>query len=186
MGAIIFVAFGLVFFFVLPRIGRLETDSPAVKAADLKVPQENAGYVIKGGADIELFLVKARILEINENEYGLPIAVCDAKLLSGGIFHRTETDCLIIANTAHTNDYFKYCLTIRVQGKSAFLSIRYYGESKLTGQMNKAEQRKESQSLSGSLANAMIGVDEAAYQDEYNYYEALNRLFESAFCSKSK
>ena len=52
--------------------------------------------------------------------------------------------------------------------------------------MNKAEQRKESQSLSGSLANAMIGVDEAAYQDEYNYYEALNRLFESAFCSKSK
>ena len=131
MGAIIFVAFGLIFFFVLPRIGRSETDSPAVKAADLKVPQENAGYVIKGGADIELFLVKARILEINENEYGLPIAVCDAKLLSGGIFHRTETDCLIIANTAHTNDYFKYCLTIRVQGKSAFLSIRYYGESKL-------------------------------------------------------
>ncbi len=180
MEAIIFVAFGLVFFFVLPRIGRSETDSPAVKATDLKVPQENAGYVIKDGADIELFMVKARILEINEKEYGLPIAVCDAKLLSGGIFHRTETYCLILTNTEHTNDYFKYCLTLRAQGKSAFLSIYYYGQSRLTGQMNKVEQRKESRSLSGSLANAMFGVDETAFQDEYNYYQALNRLFESA------
>lgn len=186
MGTIIFVAFGLVFFFVLPHIGSSGTLNSVVKASDLKVPQENGGYIIQDGAGIELSAVKARILEVNEKEYGLPITVCDAKLLSGGALRRTEADCLIIANAEHTNDYFKYCLTIRAQGKSAFLSIRYYGESKLTGQMNKAEQRKESLSLSGSLANAMIGVDEAAYQDEYNYYEALNRLFESAFCSKSK
>lgn len=184
MGAFIFIAFGLVFFFVLPHIGNSETLSSVVKASDLKVPQENGGYIIQDGAGIELSAVKARILEVNEKEYGLPITVCDTKLLSGGALRRTETDCLIIANTEHTNDYFKYCLTIRAQGKSAFLSIRYYGESTLTGQMNKAEQRKESQSLSGSLANAVFGVDEAAYQDEYNYYEAINQLFESVFLSK--
>lgn len=151
-----------------------------IKASDLK-PTEKPGYRFRWNeaAVLDLELIKRLILQKNEDEYGLPIEIMEEEIRSGGLFNSSSEACLILINTEHRNDYFKYCLTLRKQGKMATVSLQYYGMSVLTGKARQAEERK--QTLGGMLLNAVAGVNQAAYDAEYEYYEMVENLFQSVF-----
>lgn len=151
-----------------------------IKAKELK-PTGKPGFKVNGpvAENITLELLQDLLIHTNEETYGLPILIEKDQLGSDGLFSGTVQDCLIIKNTDHPTDYFKYCVTLRKQGKMAFIDMQYYGQSELTGKANKAEERKNS--LSGALANAVFGYDEAAYNEEYTYYDMIEDLFQEAF-----
>lgn len=153
-----------------------------IKAKELK-PTGKPGVRLRGeSADVvTLNLLQEMLLKTNEDTFGLPISVREDKLESGGLFSGTIQDCLIITNTEHPGDYFKYCVTLSKQGKIATINMQYYGQSELTGKANKAEERRQGGSLRGALANAVFGFDEAAYAAEYTYYDAVEQLFEDLF-----
>lgn len=112
----------------------------------------------------------------NKEGYGLPIEISVDQVKSGGLLNSTVEDCVIITNTEHPSDYFKYCLTVQKQGRMAYLTIYYYGTSTLTGKANQSEARKGS--LGGMLLNAISGVNQAAYDMEYQYYDMLDTLID--------
>lgn len=151
-----------------------------IKLDELK-PTEKPGYRMRGpvAEAITLPLIKENLTKINDEQFGLPIKVENERIKSGGLFKSTEEECLILTNTSHPNDYFKYCITLSKQGKMATVNMRYYGSSKLTGDMNRAEERGGK--LSGMLMNAIVGVDKAAMQAEYEYYDMLEELFVEVF-----
>ncbi|MBS1402785.1 MAG: hypothetical protein HPZ79_07360 [Oscillospiraceae bacterium] len=153
-----------------------------IKAKELK-PTERTGVRLRGkdAEFITLSILQEMLLKKNEDTFGLPISIRDDKLESGGLFSGTVQDCLIITNTEHPSDYFKYCVTLNKQGKMATIIMQYYGQSELTGKANRAEERKRSGSLRGALANAVLGFDEAAYAAEYEYYDMLEQLFNEIF-----
>ena len=153
-----------------------------IKAKELK-PTERGGVRLRGESAeiITLSLLQEMLVKTNDDTFGFPISVREDKIETGGLFSGTIQDCLIITNTKHPSDYFKYCVTLSKQGKMATINMQYYGQSELTGKANKAEERKQSGSLRGALANAVWGVDEAAYAAEYEYYGMVEQLFEELF-----
>ncbi len=150
-----------------------------IKVSELK-DTGKPGYRISEaqvGGVITLDLLKQLFVKTNDEMYGLPVSVSKDQLKSGGLMNSTIEDCLVITNTAHPTDYFKYCITLKKQGKMAFICLNYYGSSVLTGKMHKADERKKSGSLSGMLLNAISGPNEAAYDEEYNYYDMIENIF---------
>lgn len=123
---------------------------------------------------ISISLIQQLLKQENEEKFGLPIEISVDQVKSGGFFNSTTEDCIVITNKEHVSDYFKYCLTLQRQGKMAYLSIWYYGVSVLTGKANQTEARKGS--LGGMLLNAVSGVNQSAYDAEYQYYDMLDNL----------
>lgn len=152
-----------------------------IKAKDLK-SNDQPGYRFGGEAaqQINISLLKALLEEVNEEKYGLPISVTIDQVTSGGLFNSTVEDCLVITNTEHSG-YFKFVTILRKQGKFATLSWNYYGYSELTYQKAKTESRS---GLGGMLMNAINGVNEQAYIEEYEYYHLLRSIFEEVCAYK--
>lgn len=149
-----------------------------IKATELK-DTGKPGFRIREeqGFCLTLGMIKEKFIEENEKSYGLPIKILDEQVKSGGIFNSSIEDCLIITNIEHVTDYFKYCITLRKQGRIATVQLNYYGMSKLTGKMNAAEERKKNGSLSGMLINAIAGPNKEAVQTEYDYYDMVEQIF---------
>lgn len=152
-----------------------------IKSSELK-PSGKNGYRFSAqtASDLNLDLIRIMLLECNNEQFGLPITVTKEQIKSGNILKSTIEDCLILANTAHQSDYFKYCLTLRKQGKMATVSLQYYGGSVLTAKMEQTQERAH-KGLSGMIGNALFGVDQSAYDAEYEYYAMLEELFQAAF-----
>lgn len=153
-----------------------------IKATELKSTGK-AGIRFRSddAAALNLESVKEMILKNNEESYGLPIQISKEQIKSGNLLKSTIEDCLIITNKEHPGDYFKYCLTLRKQGKMATISFQYYGSSILTGKAQDTEDRKKTGTLGGMLANALFGVDQAAFDAEYEYYAMLDSLLQETF-----
>lgn len=153
-----------------------------IKATDLK-PTDHPGYRFRAedAAILSLGGIRNTLLSKNEETYGLPIKIETNQIKSGGLLKSTIEDCLIITNTEHPTDYFGYCLTLSKQGKMAIVKLQYYGSSVLTGKANQTKEREQKGTLTGMLANAVFGVDQAAYNKEYEYYDALESLFAEIF-----
>lgn len=152
-----------------------------IKATELK-STEKPGIRYRGdmAATLTLGVVKELIERCNEENYGLPIQIRADQIKQGNLLRATIEDCLIVTNTQHSGDYFKYCLTLRKQGKMATLAFQYYGMSVLTGKANETEERKKSGTFSGFLLNKAFGVNQAELDAEYEYYEMLDNLLAEA------
>lgn len=133
-------------------------------------------YSAENAQILSVEVAKKLLEDVNEEKYGLPITVMIDQVKSGGLFNSSVEDCVIIRNNEHSSDYFSYCLTIQKQGKMAYLSVYYYGMSTLTAKRRQSEERKGS--LGGMLMNAISGVDQAAYDAEYQYYDMLDALID--------
>lgn len=149
-----------------------------IKAAELK-DTGKPGYRVKG--DITLKTLKSELKWINQEEYELPIRFYFDQIKSGGLFNSSVDKCLILENWEHPSDYFKYCITIRKQGKLTMVMMNYYGLSKLTGKANWTEARRRNGTLGGIIINAISGVNQADLQEEYDYYGMIEEMFESFF-----
>ena len=133
-------------------------------------------YSAENAQILSVEVAKKLLEDVNEEKYGLPITVMIDQVKSGGLFNSSVEDCVIIRNIEHSSDYFSYCLTIQKQGKMAYLSVYYYGMSTLTAKRRQSEERKGS--LGGMLMNAISGVDQEAYDAEYQYYDMLDALID--------
>ena len=151
-----------------------------IKATELKSTGK-PGYRLRreNASQIDLGFIKSIIQNTNEEEYGLPIEISEDQIKSGSLFNSSIEEYLILTNVNHRDDYFKYCLTLRKQGKMATVNLQYYGSSVLTAKAQQTEERKNS--LGGMLLNVVSGVNQAAYDAEYEYYEMLENLFQDAF-----
>ena len=148
-----------------------------ISASILKPIEKPAFYIREENGPITLEVIKRVFEDINNDNYGLPINITYDQVKSGGFFNSSVEDCLIITNTLHPNDYFKYCITIRKQRKIATVTMTYWGTSSLTAQKNKQEERNQSGSLGGMLLNLVSGVNENDYNAEYQYYDMLEQMF---------
>ncbi|MBQ6718418.1 MAG: hypothetical protein IJN22_05925 [Clostridia bacterium] len=148
-----------------------------ISASILKPIEKPAFYIREENGPITLEVIKRVFEDTNNDNYGLPINITYDQVKSGGFFNSSVEDCLIITNTLHPNDYFKYCITIRKQGKIATVTMTYWGTSSLTAQKNKQEERNQSGSLGGMLLNLVSGVNENDYNAEYQYYDMLEQMF---------
>lgn len=152
-----------------------------IYASELK-PIEKPNYRIReDDTPITLAGIKSYFESYNNENYGLPIRISFDQIKSGGLFNSTLEDCLSIINVQHENDYFKYCLTLRKQGRIAMVAMTYYGQSALTGQKNKQQEREQNGSLGGILMNLFSSVDETQYAAEYDYYDMLEEMFSEMF-----
>lgn len=139
------------------------------------------GYRInegKLGVTLTYDLLKKQLEKINEDTYGLPISITEDQVKSGGVFNSSVDECLVITNNEHPTDYFKYCITMRRQGKIATVIMNVFGTSKLTYKQSRAEERKKSGSISGMIMNAFLGPNETDVKNEYDYYDMIENLFD--------
>ena len=123
-------------------------------------------------AAISVDLIQQLLEIINRQSYELPIDISVDQVKSGGLFNSSVEDCVIITNTEHPMDYFKYCLILQKQGKMAYLRKWYYGNSTLT--------RKSAQNGGRGGFLGFGGVNQAAFDAEYNYYDMLDELIQEA------
>lgn len=148
-----------------------------IKAELLK--DTGKGWRING--EVSLNMIGQRIQMINSVEYGAPIRLYGDQIRSGGLLNYSIENCLIIENIRYPKDYFRFCITTRRQGKQTLILMYYYGWSSLTVKAHQDEERRRSGSLSGLLINALVGVNQADYNAEYDYYEIVNEIFERLF-----
>lgn len=149
-----------------------------IKVAELKDTGKPSYHVRE---DINLKMIKLELKWINQEEYGLPIRFYFDQIKSGGLFNSSVEKCLILENEVHPTDYFKYCITIRKQGRLTMVMMNYYGSSRLTGKANQTEERRRSGTLGGMIINAIAGVNQAELQEEYDYYGMIEEMFDSLF-----
>ena len=153
-----------------------------IRASELK-PTENPGYRLLGedALAINLQMIKKRILDINEESYGLPIEIREDQIKSGGMFNSSVDPCLLVINTKYRADYFGYAIMLKKQGKTATVDLHYWGTSKWTGRANEVERRKKTGGLGGALLNIAFSVNEKEMQAEYEYYSMLEEIFTTVF-----
>lgn len=112
-------------------------------------------------------------LEEKIGEYGIRVQVSFDQVQSGGLLKKQYEDCICIVNPEHQTDYFKFCIRLQKTGTMGFVYVNYYGESKLTGQKNQEESRKNSGSLAKMALGAIFKADQQALDAEYNYYTVI-------------
>jgi len=151
-----------------------------IRFNDLK-STEKPGYRLRGenANVISLPIIQELLLQYNDEQFGLPITIKNDQIKSGGIFNSHIEDCLILTNTEHENDYFKYCITLKKQGKMATIDMQYYGRSVLTGKKGKEEARDNT--ISGMIINMVKGTSQVAMDAEYEYYAMLETMFGEVF-----
>lgn len=135
---------------------------------------------IKNAAELSLSMIQSSLTD-SLSEYGVPFSIRADQVQSGGLFNKQYEDCLCIVNPQHETDYFKFCIRLQKTGTMAFVYVNYYGESRLTGQKNQEDARRNSGSLAKMALGAIFKADQQALDAEYNYYEivqdALRELF---------
>ena len=151
-----------------------------IKFDDLK-PAGTPTYRLRGelAAEISLSIIGNELMIYNDENFGLPISILEDQIKSGGLFRSQIEDCLILTNTDHSKDYFKYCITLKKQGKMATVNMQYYGMSLLGWEKDKAEKRRDT--FSGTIMNLVKGNNEVGYAAENEYYDMLEMLFREVF-----
>lgn len=141
--------------------------------ADTLTPCDTREYMFP--FDVPFSALKEKFEQENETTFGLPIKISFDQLKSGSFLNSTTSDCLVIENTEHPNDYCKHCISMRKQGKINRIVLNHFGVSKLGVKMSIAEERKNT--LSGMLMNAIAGPNQNAVQDERDYYGMIEQIF---------
>ncbi len=80
------------------------------------------------GEEITLDLIKEKFVEVAEN-YGLALSVENDEIETGGFFNSSTTPCLLLYNPTYFDDYYKFCITSKPQGKTALINIYSFGKS---------------------------------------------------------
>lgn len=151
-----------------------------IRDNDLK-PCEGLGWYFTGDAAemLNLNSVKKLLKEKNEETSALPIMFGQDEVKHGGLLNATKEPCLIIANKEHAEDYFRYCIILRKQGRRLDMKCYYYGQSTLTGKKHQEEERANN--IGGMILNMLTRVDQTKVDEEYAYYNELDNLIKETF-----
>ncbi len=124
------------------------------------------------------------------DEYGISLAMGYGEIRKGGMFSSDSVQCLIIANSNHQNDYYKYCVSLAFQGKVPFVTINQFGRSpqmEKEGRAQFAKEDRKGKSLSyklGSKFSEMIlnaGKSADKFQEEQRFYAVMEDIISNVF-----
>lgn len=134
------------------------------------------------GNNVNLITVREAI-QNQADENGIPVAFSEDHLKVGGLFSSEREDILIMYNPEHENDYLKFAIRVKHQGKYAFMQIYNLGGSKNfknenTSDIFKANGDISARGLGRSILNS-IGGHKAKLEAEENYYTILRDCLEN-------
>ena len=134
----------------------------------------------KGGASMTLHDIRNAVEKACE-EHGLNVIVTEDVITSGRLFDKSTTECLVVKNAEHQNDYFHEVITMKSQGIYAFFEFYYTGNSKNNSRVNAGN--KEHSTITGSIIGAIkkATVSNAAMEEETLYYTMLCDAISSVF-----
>jgi len=156
-----------------------------LKMDDLQEERADVFIKVEKGESLSLDDLREAVTKTAE-EYQIPVAFGEDKIKSGGMFNKTEQDCITMFHPDHPTDYFRNAITMRKQGVMHYVSVYYYGKSKQLGNQgwsNAAGNHLREGNLGrAALAGVMsIGKNKAKLQEENDYYHALTQIFNDAF-----
>lgn len=103
------------------------------------------------------------IIQTQANEMGFPVAFEKETLKIGSFLNSSTEDCLIVYHPDHKDDYEKYLIRIRYQGKMAVCYLHGYGVSKLMGgeaaRSAAIEKAKEKYGFGGEYGSASFYIN---------------------------
>ena len=128
------------------------------------------------GNNVNLITIREAI-QNQADENGIPVAFNEETLKVGGLFSREREDILIMYNPEHANDYLRFAIRVKHQGKYAFMQVYNLGGSKNFKNANNANSDTWG-GLGRSFINA-IGSHKAKLDAEENYYTILRDCLEN-------
>lgn len=155
-----------------------------IKADELREFRPVVRY--RDGSEITLQAVQ-NALEAAANSIGIPVAVYEDQVKSGGIFNKTIENCIVLYHPEHQYDYFKFCIRIATEGSYAFISCNDFGQSKQMNKADRVEAYKEDRrgkSMSykvGSIIGqgiSSIGKSKQKLEEEQNYYNCISDILD--------
>lgn len=101
---------------------------------------------------------------------GIPVMYMRDQIQSGGMFNKQVTDCLVVKNAEHPDDYFHFVFTVRTTGTVTTIGIYHSGQSPNSGKAALKEQRQKSSSLFDNFMGAVTRTNDQGMAEEYDYY----------------
>jgi len=110
---------------------------------------------------------------------GIPVDFSRDQIQSGNMLSKQCEDCLVLKNAQHPNDYFHFVFTARTTGSMSTISVYRSGCSPLSGQKNKQEERKSSNSVFQNILGAVTKTNDRALEEEYDYYAMVTDIIKA-------
>ncbi len=142
------------------------------------------------GTDDVTFDVIKRKFSYFADEYDISIAIGYGEIRTGGMFSSDSVECLIVASSEHQYDYFKYCVTLKFQGRVPFVTVYQFGRSPQTekeGRARFAKEDRQGKPLSykiGSKFSEMIlnaGKSSTKLEEEQRFYDVMMDIISNVF-----
>ena len=107
--------------------------------------------------DVQALLAKA---DTGLAASGLPVTYERDQIQTGNLIKKNYQDCLVVKNSEHPDDYFKFVFATRTTGNMTTISV----------------YRRQSSNLLLNILSAVSTLDENALAAEYDYYSILSRI----------
>ena len=112
---------------------------------------------------------------------GIPVTYERDQIQTGNWIKKNYDDCLVIRNSEHPDDYFKFVFTTRTTGNMTTIGIYRSGKSPLIAKKNADNERRQSSNLLLNILSAVSTLDENALDAECDYYSMLSRIIRENF-----
>lgn len=122
---------------------------------------------------MNLSTIREKIQE-GADENGIAVAFSEESMKVGGLFSKQVEEYLVMYNPEHANDYLRFGIRLKHQGKYAFMQVYNMGGSKNYGRYNAAQQDGTS-GVAASIFNKISGHG-AKLAEEENYYTILRDI----------
>lgn len=123
--------------------------------------------------DVQALLAKA---DTGLATSGPPVTYERDQIQTGNLIKKNYQDCLIVKNSEHPDDYFKFVFATRTTGNMTTISVYRSGKSPLIAKKNADDERRQSSNLLLNILSAVSTLDENALAAEYDYYSILSRI----------
>lgn len=112
------------------------------------------------GDDITLDNLENALIS-KASDFGVPLLIQRDQIKSGTLFKPEVNDCLVMLHPEHQKDYYRIAVTIKHQGKIAFIQCNDFGESKNLKKLAYRENAKANAKSGAKFAifNAENGAD---------------------------
>lgn len=139
------------------------------------------------GEGVDLENLEAYILHLAE-EQQIPLASKDDTIKGAGLLNRETFPCIVFYHPEHENDYYKFVIQLKRQGKYAFMYSYYTGQSKQLQTLDKIDRYRNQRAKSQDIENVAkawikekitsLGTNKQRVEDEKNYYACIKLIFD--------
>ena len=158
-----------------------------IKEKDLREMRPQVRY--RNGQNITLQVLQNAIRGCAQ-ENGIPVAFKSEQIKYGGLIGGNVVDCIVLYHPEHGTDYFNIAIQVKHQGNYAFVSVNYFGNSRLLGNLGSREylantlKNGSDADRLGALIGAGIrrvvkgGHNSQKLEEEQNWYSMVSDIFD--------